>query len=49
MKKTKVEVLSQENMNSHVLKITPEFQSAFYVPVIDVRDGDTQRKAVIIV
>ena len=46
-KKTKVEIVQDPELQySYAYKITRAYRVPFYVPVIDVRDGETQRKIV---
>lgn len=43
---TEIEYITQEYLQSYLIKVTKAGSTAFYVPVIDVRDGEDQRKAV---
>lgn len=46
-KKTKVEIVKDPELQfSYAYKVTRPYRVPFYVPVIDVRDGDTQRRLV---
>lgn len=45
IKQTKTEVISDPSLRSHVIKVTPVSKPAFYIPVVDVRDGEEQRES----
>lgn len=43
-KTTEIQVLKGNPLlRSHVIKVTPVTNPTFYIPVVDVRDGDEQR------
>lgn len=39
------EKLTQSEKSSHLIKVSPKGKPAFFIPVIDVRDGEDQRNA----
>ena len=43
---TKKEILQDPSRLSYVIKVTPVNSTPFFIPVVDVRDGEEQREAV---